>query len=132
MKASARIKRVYDAPSRTDGVRVLVDRLWPRGVSKESAALTLWLKEVAPSPALRKWFDHDPERWVEFRKRYRAELRANPVAVEVLRDILKSRRVTLLYSAHDTEHNQARVLVEYLNGKPQPARRVKPARTARS
>ena len=114
-EAEIRIKRVYDPPDDTDGTRVLVDRLWPRGLRKEEAALTLWLKEIAPSPELRKWFGHDPARWAEFGRRYRAELAAQR----------RSRRdgswmcrstvpLTLLYAAHDTAHNHALVLAAYL------------------
>lgn len=116
MTRAIQIKRVYEAPSDTDGQRVLVDRIWPRGVSKAEADLTLWLKEVAPTTALRQWFGHDPARWAEFRKRYRAELDANPEAVATLRALAAKGKLTLLYGAHDTEHNQAVVLAEYLGG----------------
>lgn len=112
--ADIRIKRVYDPPARGDGARVLVDRLWPRGVSKEHAALTLWLKEVAPSPDLRIWFGHDPARWGEFERRYRAELAHNPDAVAQLAVLSRQGPLTLLYAAHDEAHNQAVVLAEYL------------------
>jgi uncharacterized protein YeaO (DUF488 family) len=108
------IKRIYEKPSRTDGARILVDRIWPRGVSKKKAALDEWLKDVAPSTRLRKWFGHDPERFSEFRRRYRAELKSNKTLVKHLRARLKKGRVTLLYAAHDEQHNQARVLAEYL------------------
>lgn len=114
MKPALRIKRIYEPSAREDGVRILVDRLWPRGVNKKSAALTLWLKEIAPSPALRKWFGHDPERWSEFRRRYRAELKANDAAVRNLREVLGREPVTLLYAAHDPAHNHALVLADYL------------------
>ncbi len=113
-RADIRTKRIYDPPDEDDGARVLVDRLWPRGVTKDSAALTLWLKEVAPSPALRKWFGHDPARWVEFGRRYRVELARNDEAVAQLVDLSKRGPLTLLYAAHDTEHNQALVLAAYL------------------
>jgi uncharacterized protein YeaO (DUF488 family) len=113
MPAKLAIKRVYEKPAKTDGLRILVDRLWPRGLSKQKAAIDLWLKDIAPSTELRKCFGHDPERWTEFRRRSRAELKAND-AVKALRAELKVPRVTLLYGAHDEEHNQARVLVEYL------------------
>ncbi len=110
------IKRVYLPPDdETDGQRVLVDRLWPRGVSKHDAAIDLWLKDVAPSAALRKWFGHDPARWDEFRRRYLAELEANAEPVERLRELAATGRVTLLYGAHDEAHNQARVLLELMN-----------------
>jgi uncharacterized protein YeaO (DUF488 family) len=112
--ADIRIKRIYDPPDAADGARVLVDRLWPRGVSKQKAALALWLKEIAPSPELRTWFDHDPARWTEFVRRYRTELRTNDEAVGQLADFLKSGPVTLLYGAHDTAHNHALALETYL------------------
>ncbi len=112
--AAPRIKRVYDPPEASDGRRVLVDRIWPRGISKEKLADAIWLKEIAPSSELRKWFAHRPERWNEFRKRYWAELDAAPEAVAKLRALMKKGRVTLLYSARDTEHNQAVALSEYL------------------
>ena len=108
------VKRVYAAPEKADGHRVLVDRVWPRGVSKEHAALGLWLKEVAPSAELRKWFGHKPERWAEFQKRYRAELDGNGEAVARLRGLLHHGKVTLLYSAHDEAHNNAVALAAYL------------------
>jgi uncharacterized protein YeaO (DUF488 family) len=111
-----RVKRIYEAPSRDDGERVLVDRVWPRGVSKEEADLALWLKDIAPSTALRKWFGHDPARWDEFQKRYREELDADQSAVDQLRGLLKKGRVTLLYGARDTEHNQAVALAAYMQG----------------
>ena len=107
-------KRVYEMPDEADGQRVLVDRLWPRGVAKKDAALTLWLKEIAPSDDLRKWFGHEPERWAEFQKRYRAELDANGEAVEQLRGLLREGKVTLLYGAHDEAHNNAVALMGYL------------------
>jgi uncharacterized protein YeaO (DUF488 family) len=107
-------KRVYDPPDQADGPRVLVDRLWPRGLRKESIALTLWLKEIAPSPELRRWFGHDPARWAEFGRRYHAELALNDEAVARLTDLLKLGSVTLLYAAHDSAHNHALVLAAYL------------------
>jgi DNA-3-methyladenine glycosylase len=104
------IKRVYEQPSLSDGYRVLVDRLWPRGVSKEAAKLDEWCKDVAPSNELRQWFGHQPERFEEFSKRYRAELADNP-AIQELKDLIKNKStVTLVYSAHDETHNQAVVL----------------------
>lgn len=109
------IKRIYDEPAADDGYRVLIDRLWPRGVSKEKAAVDLWLKDIAPSPELREWFGHKPELFPEFQKRYLAELAKNP-AVHTLQDLTKQHQiVTLLYAAKDTEHNQAVVLVAYLH-----------------
>ena len=114
MKRGLQIKRIYEPVADDDGERVLVDRLWPRGVSKHAAALSLWLKEVAPSPALRKWWDHDPQRWIEFQRRYRAELKANAAPVQQLRSLARQRRVTLLYGAHDPKLNHALVLASYL------------------
>ena len=109
------IKRAYDPPARNDGKRVLVDRLWPRGLSREAAALDLWLKEIAPSTELRKWFGHDPDRWEEFQRRYEAELGdAAAPAVDQLLDLLKDGPVTLIYGARDTEHNDAVVLADFL------------------
>ncbi|HHX36207.1 MAG TPA: DUF488 domain-containing protein [Gammaproteobacteria bacterium] len=104
------IKRVYEAPSREDGRRILVDRLWPRGLTKEKANVDLWLKEIAPSTELRKWFDHDPSKWNEFKKRYLQELKANNDAVQILREELKKGKVTLVYAAKDEEHNDAVVI----------------------
>lgn len=109
-----RIKRIYEPAAKSDGARILVDRVWPRGITKEDAALTLWLKEIAPSTALRKWFGHDPARWADFQRRYRTELDANSEAVERLDACLRSGTVTLLYGARDTEHNQAVALATYL------------------
>lgn len=108
------IKRIYEEPSPSDGTRVLVDRVWPRGVSKERAALDLWLKGVAPSTELRAWFGHAPARWPEFQDRYRAELAAMPEEVRKLRELAHSGRLTLLYGARDTERNQAVVLRDFL------------------
>jgi uncharacterized protein YeaO (DUF488 family) len=112
-----KIKRIYDAPETNDGFRVLVDRLWPRGISKERAHLDLWLKEIAPSDALRKWFAHDPEKWSGFETKYRAELAGR---VDLLRQIKKLEKdhgsITLLYSAHDPLHNQAVALRRFLKG----------------
>jgi uncharacterized protein YeaO (DUF488 family) len=113
MAAKYRIKRVYEPAAKADGKRVLVDRVWPRGITKEEAALSDWAKEVAPSTALRKWFGHDPERFAEFRKRYRAELNGN-TALDELRKLTGT--VTLVYGAKDVEHNQAVVLQELLEG----------------
>ncbi|MDO5620061.1 MAG: DUF488 family protein [Paracoccus sp. (in: a-proteobacteria)] len=108
------VKRAYDPPAAEDGVRVLVDRLWPRGVSKDHAALAEWLRDIAPSDALRHWFDHDPAKWAGFQQRYRAELDANPEAVRALRALAAKGPVTLIYAAHDEEHNNAVVLRDYL------------------
>jgi uncharacterized protein YeaO (DUF488 family) len=117
MVSKLNIKRVYERPSRNDGTRILVDRIWPRGVSKKKAALDEWFKDIAPSPGLRKWFGHDPERFAEFRRRYCAELKLNKAAVKHMRDLMRGSQVTLLYGAHDEEHNHARVLAEYLRGR---------------
>ncbi len=110
------IKRVYEPAAESDGLRVLVDRVWPRGMTKEKAALDLWLKEIAPSTGLRTWFGHDPARWAEFKTRYAAELNVNGEAVARLRGLIAEGPVTLLYSAHDAEHNQAVALLGYLEG----------------
>jgi uncharacterized protein YeaO (DUF488 family) len=107
-------KRVYEPAERGDGTRFLVDRLWPRGIKKEELKMKAWLKDVAPSPGLRKWFAHDPAKWGEFQKRYRAELRANPDAWQPLLETAKKGDVTLLYSARDTEHNSAVLLKQFL------------------
>jgi len=110
-----RIKRIYDPPEPDDGKRLLVDRLWPRGVARETARLDGWLKELAPSDELRKWFGHDPARWDEFRARYRSELQAQTGLLAELRATAKKGTVTLLYAAKDTEHNNAVVLKELLS-----------------
>jgi uncharacterized protein YeaO (DUF488 family) len=105
-----RIKRVYEKPDEKDGFRILVDRLWPRGLTKEKAAVDLWLKDIAPSTELRKWFNHDPDKWKEFKKRYLNELKENKDVVAVLKDHLRHKTVTLLYAAKDSDHNEALVL----------------------
>ena len=108
------IKRVYQPFATTDGFRVLVDRIWPRGVKKKTARADVWLKDVAPSTALRKWFNHEPEKWPEFIKRYASELKRSD-AMEQLLDIIRNhKKVTLLYSAHDEQHNQALVLQDII------------------
>jgi len=110
-----RTRRVYEAPGKADGLRVLVDRLWPRGRARADAAVDLWLREIAPSDALRRRFGHDPERWDAFREAYFAELEANGGALERLREALgRRRRLTLLYAARDRQHNNAVALAEYL------------------
>ncbi|HLV26220.1 MAG TPA: DUF488 family protein [Gemmatimonadales bacterium] len=109
-----RVKRVYDEPSGDDGLRVLVDRLWPRGLSKDAAALDLWIREIAPSDELRKWYSHDDKLWKEFRKRYFAELDANADVVKELRDYVGRHKATLLFSTKHTEYNNATALLEYL------------------
>jgi len=107
------IKRVYDPPLPEDGFRVLVDRLWPRGLVKENAKVDLWLKEVAPSAGLRRWFGHDPTRWAEFQARYRTELADNPALGELQATVRKHQRVTLVFGARDAEHNHALVLLAF-------------------
>jgi DNA-3-methyladenine glycosylase len=111
---TVRIKRIYEPPAAEDGYRILVDRIWPRGVSKERAKLDLWLKEVAPTTQLRTWFHHEDPKWPEFRRRYRAELDGNPAVAELRALDSEHDRVTLLYSAHDEKENQAVVLRDYL------------------
>ncbi|HRN96659.1 MAG TPA: DUF488 domain-containing protein [Candidatus Levybacteria bacterium] len=108
------LKRVYERPSSDDGFRILVDRLWPRGVSKEEAKLDIWLKDIAPSDELRKWFNHDPEKWEEFKKKYIAELHDNNKFSEFKELVHTHRKVTLLFGAHDMQHNQAVVLQSLL------------------
>jgi uncharacterized protein YeaO (DUF488 family) len=112
--ARIEIKRIYDPPSDQDGFRVLVDRIWPRGISKKDAAIDHWAKDMAPSTALRKWFDHDPAKWKEFRRRYQDELESRASELHHLLQDCGDRRMTLLFSAKDTEHNQAVVLKEVL------------------
>ena len=104
------LKRIYDTPAATDGKRLLVDRVWPRGVSKERAALDGWLKELAPSTKLRQWYGHDPARWEEFRRRYRRELQSRRPMIESLRRLATGKRVTLLYASRDAARNNAQVL----------------------
>jgi len=108
-------KRVYDEPSRKDGKRFLVDRVWPRGIKKDDLDVDDWLKEVAPSTELRRWFNHDPKKWDRFCRKYRAELDANADALRPLYEALKEGPITLLYAARDEEHNQAVVLRRYLS-----------------
>ena len=110
------IKRIYDKAEITDGKRILVDALWPRGVKKGTANIDLWMKEVAPSDQLRKWFAHDPSKWEEFKARYKEELDANE-HVKKLLDLVKNEDVTLVYASRDTEHNNAVVLMEYIKEK---------------
>lgn len=109
-KANVQLKRAYERPSSDDGIRILVDRLWPRGVRKSEAAIDRWIKEIAPSAELRRWFDHDPARWNEFRRRYRAELSQNQVLLKELRSLARRGSLTLVYGARDEIHNQAVVL----------------------
>lgn len=123
------LKRAYDPPSPRDGTRILVDRLWPRGISKAKARVDLWLKDVAPSTVLRQWFGHDPARWSEFRRRYRAELRRQPDALAQLRALARRGRVTLVFGARDERRNQAVVLKDLLADRG--AKRVRRAAPAR-
>ena len=111
--ASIKIKRAYERALRNDGKRILVDRLWPRGLPKERASLDLWNKEIAPTPMLRTWFDHRPDRFAKFKQRYRAELRSNQAVAEILRQIGR-RTATLVYAARDPAVNHAIVLAEFL------------------
>lgn len=115
-KTDIRLKRIYEPAAPEDGSRILVDRLWPRGVSKEAAHIDLWLKELAPSDALREWFGHDPEKWPEFRVRYFRELKSREESLGVLREKAKEGIVTLLFGAADTAHNNAVALKEFLEG----------------
>jgi uncharacterized protein YeaO (DUF488 family) len=109
-----RTKRIYETPEPEDGIRVLVDRLWPRGVSKEDAALDRWSKDIAPSNELRRWFNHDPEKWAEFKDRYKNELAHQQDIIDELRELADEETVTLLYAAKDEDHNNAIILQEVL------------------
>jgi len=110
-----KIKRAYEKPETTDGKRILVDRLWPRGLTKEKASVDLWLKDIAPTTKLRKWFGHDPGKWKEFRKRYNEELKKNTDQVGVMKKHLKKGKVTLVYGAKDEKHNETLVLKKWLD-----------------
>ncbi len=109
-----KLKRIYEPWEASDGSRVLVERLWPRGLTKKAAKVDLWLQEIAPSPELRRWFGHDFERWPEFRRRYVAEIVANPAAFDRLRQMAQAGPLTLVYAARDPERNSARILLERL------------------
>jgi uncharacterized protein YeaO (DUF488 family) len=111
------IKRAYEAPDREDGTRILVDRLWPRGLTKEKARVDLWLKDVAPSTELRKWFVHDPAKWTEFQSRYRKELQGNQEQLSRLRQEAAKGTITLVYGAKDEQHNEAVILQRLLTAK---------------
>ncbi|AYG68725.1 MULTISPECIES: DUF488 domain-containing protein [unclassified Rhizobium] len=111
---SVRIKRIYEPADGRDGKRILVDRLWPRGIAKNDAHIDVWLKEIAPSTDLRRWFGHDPNKWDEFRRRYRDELKKNSEAVDELKDQIGQSTATLLYGAKDSEHNHAIVLRDFI------------------
>lgn len=108
------LKRAYEPASKDDGFRILVDRLWPRGLTKEKVAADLWLKDIAPSTELRKWFGHDPKKWIEFRKKYERELKEKPDLLDQIRSKVKHGKVTFVYSAKDEQHNDAVVLKEFL------------------
>ena len=109
-----KIKRVYEQPDKEDGKRILVDRLWPRGLTKAKASVDLWLKDIAPSTELRKWFGHEPGKWTEFKTRYRAELKKNNEPVALLKREIEKGMVTLVYGAKDEQHNEAVVLQKFL------------------
>ena len=126
-----RIKRTYEPPARGDGRRILVERLWPRGMKKAALAADAWMKDVAPTTELRKWFDHRVERWEEFQRRYRKELKANPGAWKPILDADGTGTVTLLYSAHDTLHNGAVVLRDFLTEREVGTSRRRKARASR-
>jgi uncharacterized protein YeaO (DUF488 family) len=108
-----RIKRAYDSPADSDGTRILVDRIWPRGLTKQRAAVDIWFKDIAPTPKLRTWFGHKPENWQVFREQYFEELQANPTAVQRLQSLASEGALTLLYAARDPAHNHAIVLAEF-------------------
>ena len=114
-KSKILLKRAYRSPAASDGTRILVDRLWPRGLRKADAAIDEWFKNIAPSAELRRWFNHDPKRWLEFRRRYRSELAKNNALVDELRGIARKGRLTLVYAARDEEHNNAVVLRDVIN-----------------
>jgi uncharacterized protein YeaO (DUF488 family) len=116
MGRGAKIKRIYDSPDKDDGFRILVDRLWPRGVSKDKAKINLWLKDIAPSESLRKWFAHDPAKWAEFKQKYFHELGNTKAVIDGIKKKAKS-GVTLLYAAKDEQHNNAQALKEYIEAK---------------
>ncbi len=115
MKEKVAIKRVYEKPDEADGYRILIDRLWPRGLSKETAKVDLWLREISPSTELRKWFGHDPEKWKEFQKKYGEELKGHKEEMSVIKSRMSSGKVTLVYAAKDEEHNDAVVLRQMLS-----------------
>jgi uncharacterized protein YeaO (DUF488 family) len=114
---NVKLKRAYERPAAGDGTRILIDRLWPRGVRKVDAAIDQWAKDIAPSTALRKWFGHDPARWQEFRSRYDVEIHAHPEQLDRLRALARQGSITLVYSAHDEVHNDAVALRDYLLGR---------------
>jgi len=110
-----KVKRAYEPHSRGDGFRILVDRLWPRGIKKEEAHIDKWLKDIAPSADLRKWFNHEPEKWTAFSKKYEAELRKSPALPELKEDVAQHKTITLVYAAKDEEHNNANVILSFLH-----------------
>ena len=118
MRHKLKLKRAYEAPNKDDGARILVDRLWPRGLTKERAKVDLWLKEIAPSTELRKWFGHDPKKWRNFRERYQTELKHHTDQLKLLKSKAKEGTVTLIYGARDQEHNEALVLKQFLERAP--------------
>jgi len=115
--ANVRLKRAYENPSAEDGMRILIDRLWPRGVAKANAAIDLWAKDISPSTALRRWFGHDPARWEEFRRRYSEEIHRHGNRLDELRALAENGRITLVFAAHDETHNDAVVLRDILLGR---------------
>jgi uncharacterized protein YeaO (DUF488 family) len=112
--SNIKVKRVYDAPAKKDGMRILVDRLWPRGLTKQEADVDLWIKEVAPSTELRKWYNHDPEKWTEFKRRYFTYLRKSKNALKELLDAVHNNNVTFLYGSKESHMNNAQALKEYI------------------
>jgi uncharacterized protein YeaO (DUF488 family) len=116
-----KIKRVYEHPEKDDGLRILVDRLWPRGLTKKKASVDLWLKDIAPSTELRKWFAHDPDKWKRFRARYQTEIRNNHELIKVLKQKASEGTITLIYGARDQKHNEALVLKQFLEESEQDA-----------
>jgi uncharacterized protein YeaO (DUF488 family) len=112
-----KLKRAYESPAPDDGTRILIDRLWPRGVKKADAAIDEWMKDIAPSTGLRKWFGHDPARWQKFRRRYQSEIRQHPDEFDRLRTLAQHGRITLVFAAHDEAHNDAVVLKDLLLGR---------------
>lgn len=116
-KENIKLKRAYEPPSRSDGKRLLIDRLWPRGVKKAEAKIDEWMKDIAPSTALRKWFGHDPARWPQFQDRYAAEVRQHPEQLDHLRTLAREGPVTLVFAAHDEQHNDAVVLRDLILGR---------------
>jgi len=114
MCVNVNLKRAYEKSDRTDGTRILVDRLWPRGLTKRRANIDIWLKEIAPSTELRKWFGHDPKKWQSFRERYQLELKHHVEQLNLIKSKVKEGPVTLIYGARDREHNEAMVLREFL------------------